>query len=237
MKNVIIFGASGHGSVILDSIEQQGNYQVIGFADSFKKKGRRQNGYEILGNEFDLPFLIEKFNLFGVIIAIGDNWIRKKVADKIARISPKLTFITIIHPDATIGKDVNIGKGTVIMPGAIVNANCSIGDFCILNTNSSLDHDSHMDHFSSLAPRVCTGGNLSLGRFSAVCLGANIIENITIEEQTVIGAGSLVISSIESYVVAYGSPARVIRNRKAGDSYLTGLKNPVITPSLAANDL
>ncbi len=226
MKNVIIFGASGHGSVVLDCIEQEGKYNMIGFVDSYKKKGRRQNGYEILGNEADLPFLIEKFNLFGVIVAIGDNWTRNLIVDTITQISPALNFITAIHPNATIGKDVVIGTGSVIMPGAIVNANCRVGDFCILNTNASLDHDSRMGDFSSLAPRVCTGANLDLGKFSALCLGANIIESITIGEHVVVGAGSLVIRDLESHVLAFGSPAKVIRRREVGEKYLTATRIP-----------
>jgi len=39
MQNIIIFGASGHGSVVLDCIERAGKYRVIGFVDSFQKKG------------------------------------------------------------------------------------------------------------------------------------------------------------------------------------------------------
>lgn len=226
MKNVIIFGASGHGSVVLDCIEQEGKYNMIGFVDSYKKKGRRQNGYEILGNEADLPVLIEKFNIFGIIVAIGDNWTRKTIVDKVSEIAPNLNFISAIHPNATIGKDVVIGTGTVIMPGAIVNANCTVGEFCILNTSCSLDHDGRMEHFSSLAPRVCTGGNLHLGKYSALCLGANVIESITIGEHVVVGAGSLVISDFESYVLVYGSPARVIKPRAIGDKYLSATRIP-----------
>ncbi|NAS14359.1 acetyltransferase [Poritiphilus flavus] len=228
MNNIIIFGASGHGSVVLDCIEQEGKYQVIGFVDSFKKKGRLQNGYEILGNEHDLPVLMEKFNLHGGIIAIGDNWTRKIIADKISKIVPNFNFITAIHPTAIIGKDVTIGKGVVIMPGTIVNANCQIEDFCILNTNSSLDHDGKMEEYSSLAPRVCTGGNLQLGKFSAICLGANVIESITIKQHTVVGAGSLVIDDIDSHVLAYGSPAKAVRIRAVGEKYLTAGKVPYL---------
>lgn len=224
MKNVVIIGASGHGSVILDCIEKEGKYKVVGYVDSFKIKGRKHNGLEILGSEFDIPYLIEKYNLFGGIIAIGNNWIRKNLVEKIDVISPDFYYISVIHPNASIGKGVYIGQGSVIMPGVTVNCNSWVGDFCIINTNASLGHDSRMNNYSSLAPRVCTGGNFILGRFSAVCLGANIIENITVEEQTIIGAGSLVINDVESYAVAYGVPSKVIRKRAAGDPYLTGDK-------------
>lgn len=222
MKNVVVIGASGHGSVVLDCIEQEGKYNVIGFVDSFKKKGRKQNGYEILGSEYDLPYLIEKFNIFGGIVAIGDNWTRNLVVKKVQNILPEFNFITTIHPNSIIGKDVTIGKGTVIVPGVIVNANSIIANHCILNTNSSLGHDGFMSDFSSLASGVCTGGNFTLGVYSAISLGSNVIENITVGEHTVVGAGSLVIKDIQNYSIAHGAPAKITRTRTAGEQYLTG---------------
>ena len=41
MLNVIIFGASGHGSVVLDCLEKVGKYNVIGFVNSYKKKTQK----------------------------------------------------------------------------------------------------------------------------------------------------------------------------------------------------
>ncbi|MEA1785804.1 acetyltransferase [Arenibacter sp. GZD96] len=224
MKNIVIIGASGHGSVVLDCIEKEGLFKVIGYIDSYKKKGKKHNGLDILGSEYEIPYLIEKHNVYGGIIAIGNNWIRQELVAKIAKLAPNFQYITVVHPSATIGKGAHIGRGSVIMPGVIVNCNSWVGDFCIINTNASLGHDSRMNNFSSLAPRVCTGGNFVLGKFSAICLGANIIENITVGEQTVIGAGSLVVTDIQPYVVAYGVPVKVIRQRSAGEPYLTGDK-------------
>ncbi|RRQ50900.1 transferase [Maribacter algicola] len=225
MQNIIIFGASGHGSVVLDCIEKEGKYKVIGFIDSFKKKGAIINGYPILGTEFDLPFLIDKYNIRGGIVAIGDNWIRSSMVDRINKISPNFSYVSVVHPSAEVGKGAQYGVGTVIMPGVIVNANSVIGNFCLLNTNSSLGHDGFMQDFSSLAPKTCTGGNLILGKYSALCLGANVIDSITIGEHTVVGAGSLVVGNLESNILAFGSPAKKIKVRNIGEPYMSGRKN------------
>jgi len=233
MKNVVIFGASGHGNVVLDSIEKKGSYKVIGFIDSYKAKGRIVNGYTILGSEFDLPFLIEKYNIVGGIVAIGDNWIRKTVVNRIISIVPDFSFISVVHPSASIGRETLIGKGSVIMPGAIVNSNSRIGDFCIINTNASIDHDGTMEDYSSLAPRACVGGNFSLGKYSAICLGANVIENIQIAEHSVVGAGSLVVNDVEKNLVVYGAPAKVIRKRNVGEPYLSTVKKSLVIPIYA----
>jgi len=167
-----------------------------------------------LGSEYDLPFLIEKYQIMGGIVAIGDNWTRNLVVERVSKIVPEFKYVS-----------VHIGAGSVVMPGAIINANAIVGNHCILNTNSSLDHDSFMDNFSSLAPKVCVGGNVIIGRASAICLGANIVANITIGEHSVIGAGSLVIRNISNLALVYGSPAKLIRKRIASEPYLAGKKN------------
>ena len=224
MKNIVIFGASSHGSVVLDCLEKEGKYKVVGFVDSYKRKGSFQNGYPVLGTECDLPYLCDAHSISGGIVAIGDNSLRKYVVDKIKKVAPNFNFISTVHPTALLGRDLCLGKGVAILLGVIVNANSMVGDFCILNTNSVLEHDGVMEAFSSLAPGVYTGGNFYLGAFSAVGLRTNIIDNITIGEHTVLGAGSLVLKNIPDYAVACGSPAKVVRNRVAGEKYLSGGK-------------
>ena len=233
MQNVVIFGASGHGSVVLDCIEKEGKYKVIGFIDSFKKKGTEVNGYTVLGSEYDLPLIIDKYQIYGGIVAIGDNWTRNLVVDRILKIIPGFTFVSAIHPNVEIGKDVQIGKGSVITPGVVVNANSIIGNHCILNTNSSLGHDGFMNNFSSLAPNVCVGGNFILGTGSAICLGTNIIENITVGEYSVVGAGSLLVGNVSDCMVVYGAPAKIVRKRIPSEPYLSGNKKSAVISLLA----
>jgi len=221
-KTIVIIGASGHGGMILDCIQTENKFSVLGFLDSYKTKGTMFNGYEILGNEQELPNLMKEHNLYGAIIAIGNNWTRGAMVDKLKVVAPQLNFVSIIHPSSIISKSAQIGKGTIIMPGTIINSNSNIGNFCILNTNSSLGHDGKMGDFSSISSGVCTGGNLLLGKFSAISLGSNIIENITIGEHSLIGAGSLVIKNVLDKSIVHGSPARFIRHRDVEDPYLKG---------------
>lgn len=220
MENIIIIGSSGHAKVIIDIVEKENKYTIVGLLDKFRRVGEEVLGYKIIGKEEDIPDLVVKHDLTGGIIAVGDNWIRKKNYKEIKSIAPNFTFVKTIHPNAQIARDVQIGNGTVIMAGAIVNTNSIIKNHCILNTNSSLDHDCFMDDFSSLAPNTAIGGNVKIGQFSAVSLGANVIHGITIKEHTVIGAGSVVLEDVPEFSIAYGIPAKIIRKREAGEKYL-----------------
>jgi len=220
MENIVIIGSSGHAKVVIDIVEKEGKYKIAGFLDKFRDVGKMICGYRVLGKEEDLPRLVAEYKLSGGIVAIGDNFIRSTVVAKIRGICPEFVFAVAIHPQAIVANDVSIGEGTVVMAGAIINPCCSIGKHCILNTVSCLDHDSIMEDFSSLAPRATTGGNVKIGKFTAISIGATVIHGLHIGEHTVIGAGSTVLTNIDSYKVAYGTPAKEIRDRKAGDKYL-----------------
>ncbi len=220
MPNVVVFGCSGHARVVIDILETERRCRIVGLVDSYKPVETRLLDYQILGTEADVAELIHAHVCDALVVAVGDNWIRGQIVNQLKESVPGLRFISAIHPSAQISKNALIGAGTVIMPGVVVNAGSRIGESCILNTCSSLDHDCTMADFASLAPRAVTGGNVSIGAYTAVAIGATVSHGTQIGDHTVVGAGALVVSDIPAGVVAYGVPARVIRTRNPDDPYL-----------------
>lgn len=232
MQKIVILGASGHGGVVLDCLLKEGIYDCIGFLDSYKSKGSFFLGYEILGNENDLPSIMDKYKVSGIVVAIGDNYTRRSVVQKIQKLVPYLEFVSTVHPSAIVSREVILGEGSVLLAGVKITSNSFVGNHCILNTNSILEHDSVMHNFSSLAPMVCVGGGFQLGECAAMCIGAICIENITVGEHAVVGAGALVLSDIPNSVLAIGRPARIIRKRKIGAPYLGSTHKELVIPVL-----
>ena len=229
MKKILVIGASGHAKVIIDIIKKQAKYEIFGLIDSYKTKGTKINEHEILGTEEDLSNIIDANNIYGGIIAIGDNWTRRKLYKKITSLSINFEFITVIHPNVIIGENTIINSGTVIMAGSIINSDATIGKQCIINTKSSVGHDVVMKDFCSIAPGVTIGGDVLINKCSVISLGASIIECVEIGKHTVIGAGSLVNRNIRDYKIAFGVPAKEIKNRKKDDKYLGMLKTVKIS--------
>ena len=217
MENIVIVGSSGHAKVVIDIVEQAARYRIAGLIDSFRPPGEETLGYAVLGAERDLPQLVDKHGIAGLLVAIGDNHARENVTAGLAALVPGLPRVSAVHPAARVGKASTIGAGTVVMAGAVINPSCAIGEGCIVNTNASLDHDGVMEDFSSLAPGVVTGGNCRIGRGAAIGLGALLRHRIAVGEHSVVGAGALVLHDVEPYTVAYGNPARRIRARAAAD--------------------
>lgn len=187
--------------------------------DAFRTPGTEVFGYKILGDESILVNETYQDITHG-IVAIGDNWVRNIMVNKILQIKPGLIFLKAIHPSANIARGVIIGEGTVVMAGCIINSDTTIGRHCIINTNSSLDHDNRLGNFVTIAPGVTTGGNVVIDDFSSVSLGAKVIHKTIIGAHSLIGAGSLIVKNVESQSVWYGTPARLIRKRNIGEKYL-----------------
>ena len=217
---IVVFGASGHAKVVIDIVERVGAYKVIGLVDSGKPEGLEWFGYRVLGSEASLPELMSLYGFEAGIVAIGDNWTRYLVVNGITKVVTDFRFIRAIHPSSLLGRGVRIGSGTVIMAGVTINSDTTIGDFCIVNTAASLDHDNELGNFASVAPGVLTGGNVRVGQFAALSIGASIIHGRTVGPHAVVGAGATVIDDIPGYSVAWGTPARVVKQRKEGDRYL-----------------
>lgn len=220
MKNILIYGASGHAKMIVDIIQRTNIYTLKGFIDSYKPINEVVYGHSIIGDLSHLPMLIETQNIEGIVIGIGENSTRQAAYHKIKKIAPQLEFVSIVHPSATIATDVLIKEGAVIMANVVINANAKLGRFSVLNTASTFGHDGEMADFSSLASGVTIAGNVQIGFCSAICLGATIIQNLTIGDNTVIGAGSLVLKSVGSNKTAFGSPIHTIKDRCSTSKYL-----------------
>lgn len=219
--NVVIVGGSGHGSVIADAIQKAGQLCLVGFLDATLPLGKRICGCDVIGRVDDLPAIAAQRNVTGVVVGIGDNWMRAAAVAALRKLVPEISFPNVIHPSVQLAGHVQIGEGNVLLAGSVVSCGAAIGSFCILNTNCSLDHDSRLDDYASLGPRACTGGNVEIGQYTAIGMGAAVIHQIRIGCHSVVGAGATVLHDLPCQVVAYGTPARVIRSRLPEERYLS----------------
>lgn len=220
MKNIVLIGGGNQAHYTIDIINKEKKYNIIGIIDSIHDIGSDRFGYKILGRQEDIVQLVNKYNIEGGVISIGDNWVRYHVFKQIKKQIPDFNFVNAIHPSVVIGDNVELGEGVVMMAGCIINPKSKIGNFTFFATGAQVDHDCNIENYSSISAGSITGGYVTLGEFSAITLGVTVIDRLKIGKNTVIGAGSLVLKDIPDNVLVYGNPARIIRTRKEGEKFL-----------------
>jgi sugar O-acyltransferase (sialic acid O-acetyltransferase NeuD family) len=218
--NIALIGGGSQLSYTIDIIEKQNTHRIIGVLDSCKDIDTMLFGYKVIGKQENIIDLILKYNIEGCVISIGDNWSRQKVYLQVANLAPQLEWPNAIHPSVIIGNHVAIGKGILAMAGVIINSGAYLGDFTNYYTNCNVEHDCYIDNFASISAGVVLGGKVKIGKFSAITLNATIIDRLVIGENSVVGAASLVTRDIPDNVLAYGNPAKIIRNRVQGEKFL-----------------
>jgi len=220
MSNIVLIGGGNQAHYTIDIIEREGKYTIAGIIDSIQEIGSERFGYKILGRQEDILEIMEKYSVTGGVISIGDNWGRSYVYEQIKSLAPNFKFINAIHPSVIIGNNVNIGQGVVAMAGCIFNPRATIGDFTFYATGAQVEHDCVVEDFASISAGSITGGYVRIGKHSAITLGVTIMDRLEIGENTVVGSGSLVTKSLPSNVLAYGNPAKVVRERAKGEKFL-----------------
>jgi acetyltransferase EpsM len=208
MKDLIVYGAGGHGRVVADVAERCG-YNVLGYADDgLTQSGLTVPGHAVLGSLDDLSGETDHALLF---VAIGRNAARQQAAQRAQTAGWR--FATLVHPSAQIGSRVAIGHGTVVMPNCVINADARIGAHAIVNTAATVDHDCDIGDFVHIGPGVHLAGNVSVGQRTQLGVGSNVIPGIAIAEDVMVGAGATVIRQLDGGLTVVGTPARPVRVR------------------------
>lgn len=211
-KNIVIFGAGGFGREVLWLIEEQNKvsdrWNIMGFVDdSDDIQGQYIHGYPVVGN---CNYLLNYDKELYVICCIGNSCTRKSIIEKISS-NPNLIFPTLIAPDVKYSSSVQFGKGCIICASSILTVDISLGNFVIVNLDCTVGHDAVLNDYVTLYPSVNVSGCVKIGSLSEIGTGTNIIQGKFIGENSIVGAGSVVIQDIPNRCTAVGCPAKPIK--------------------------
>ncbi len=199
---MLLYGASGHAKVIIDCLLATGESIAAIFDDDAEKKPLL--GIEIIHNYSEIYRRDQR-----LIISIGDNGIRRKIAGIVRH-----SFGQVVHPSAQVSERASIGEGTVVFHNAVVQTGSVIGDHVIINTAASVDHDCRVGDFVHIAPNATLTGGITVGEGTMIGAGAVIVPNVKIGKWAVIGAGSIIRKDVPDYALVADNPARVVKIRK-----------------------
>jgi len=221
---LVIFGAGGHGRVVLDILQQAKQHKPVGFIDSnLKLRGRRVDGLPVLGDLDALPELHAR-GIRAAVVAIGDNGVRRAMAEALHENG--FEVLSAIHPSAQLAGNASIGRGVVIAAGAMVCAHCQIGDYAILNTGCIVDHESMIGTAVHICPGVRLAGHVTVESGAFIGIGATVVQNVRVGFESVVGAGAVVTRDVTPMSTVVGVPARSIKDAPNADEFADLMGRP-----------
>ncbi len=120
--------------------------------------------------------------------------------------STKIGDGTRIGSFCDIGKDVVIGKNCIIQAHVTISNECKLGDNVFIGPNSSLLNDK-FPHSRCLTPSIIKD-NVVVGG----CV--TILPNVTVSENSIVAAGSVVTKDVLPDTVVKGVPAKPMMSRQ-----------------------
>lgn len=209
MEKLILIGAGGHCSSIIDSISNR--FRVVGILDNNINK-EDVLGISVIGTDEDLKSIYDSGVEYAFIALAGImEWEkRRKIYNKLEKIG--FMFPNIIDETAIVSESAKLDKGIFIGKGAIINARTNIGSFSVINTGAIVEHDCKIGEFVHLAPSSVICGGTNILDNSHIGINATILQGLTIGKNVLVGAGSVIIGDLEDNILVCGNPGRKMKS-------------------------
>jgi sugar O-acyltransferase (sialic acid O-acetyltransferase NeuD family) len=209
MKNLVLIGGGGHCHSVIDAIESQKAYNILGILDD-NTSLKTVMSYPVLGNDSEIQQLVNNGCYFIITLGnIGKLQPRKKIIETIEYYKGK--FATIISPYAYVSASATIGEGTVVLHHALINSNAIIGKHCIINSKALVEHDAKIGNNSHVATGSIINGSVEVGENCFIGSNATTKQNIMIADGVIVGAGSVIVKDLEESMAYAGIPAIPMR--------------------------
>lgn len=186
--------------------------QSVGFGTEFQIKGFLDDnthaldgfkGYKpVLASISD--YIIEPDDVF--VCSIGEVQTKYKICERLK--AKGAIFYTLIHKDALIGKNTKIGQGTIIDEGAHIDPDVVIGSDCLIQAKAIIGHDGIIGNYVRIDTLCSLVGGTIIKDRATIYTHSMIGHNVTVGEDSIVGACSFVIKNVKPGISVFGVPAK-----------------------------
>ena len=209
VPRTILIGAGGHAGVLADALAAIGAPVAGLVTPDVALHGAERHGLRVLGDdESVLRFAPEEVVLVNAIGSVGDTTLRRNAYQRFK--SRGYTFLTLVHPSATISPGARLGEGVQVLARAVVQHGAVLGDNCLVNSGAIVEHDCTLGSDVHLATGAILCGSVDVGEGAHVGAGAVVIQGLSLGRGCTIAAGAAVIRDVRPNVTVAGVPAREV---------------------------
>ncbi|MER0510276.1 acetyltransferase [Aeromonas veronii] len=189
-KPIIVLGAGGHASVLVDILRSQGVVPLALVAPTAGVPRAVLADIPLWHDEEILTHHPDEVVLVNGIGSLPGNPLRAMIFARYRALGYR--FASVVSAQAMVSAYAVLEEGAQVMAGAIIQAGTQIGANSIINTGTIVDHDCWIGGNNHIAPGAVLSGGVSTGDAVHIGTGAMLIQNIKIGSHTVVGAGATV---------------------------------------------
>ncbi len=214
MRSVVILGTGGGALDLLDIIDAVNrdtpSWVVAGFLDDAKEGGALVWNLPVLGRLRDASHLADA----SFINAIGsDRSFRNRPGIIAGTEIAADSFITLVHPLASVSSRARIGRGVSVGPGATIGGGVTIDDHVTICPGAIIGHDSTIGEYSIIAPGAVVSGGVQIEPAGYIGAGAVVRQQLRIGKGALVGMGAVVVHDVAPGTTVVGNPARLYPSR------------------------
>jgi len=211
--SILIYGSGQIGAVVASILRECG-HEIAGFVDDLDNSvGSIVAGLPVLGNR---DWLLENRRNYQVCNGVGTIQARKAVAEFLDKVDIPTT--SAIHPKAIISPEACIATDVVVGAGSVIYGNVSIGRGCYIGPSVTVSHDTVIGDWVLLSVGTVVGARVDVANEVFVGTASTLLapgfgenERLAVETGAVVGAGALVIHSVQKGHTVIGRPAKHLK--------------------------
>lgn len=210
MKSLIIIGAGGFGREVLAWARQtydfESEWTFGGFLDDNPDALRgfdyREQVIAAVANYSPKPG-----DFF--LCAVGQPKLKERMVQPVLEKGGR--FTSLIHPSVIIGHNVSIGQGAILCPRVVLTSDIVVGDFVSLNVGTAVGHDVIIGDWCQASAFCDLTGASRIGRKVFLGSRASVLPKVSVGDEAVVGAGSVVLRPVKPGQTVFGVPASPVR--------------------------
>ncbi len=160
-------------------------------------------------NSTDWAAIVKDLNIKNVLVTTDEPSTHRLELINTAR-KMGLKLINAIHPTAVIMEEAILHDNIILQANSFVGYRTELFPGTII-TSAHIDHHNVVRECASVGPGVVCAGHVTLGAFSRVHPGATIVNRIKIGQNSIVGAGTVVLKDVPDDVTVVGVPGKVIK--------------------------
>lgn len=211
-KEIYILGV-GHNTLNIVDLALDCGYKIGGLIHyNDERTGEIYHGFNIIGSFSQC--LVPDFvtgNIFA--LSMGDLKIKDELFHTIKKMGGFLP--SLLHPTSVISRFAEIGEGVLVQSLCLVEASCRIRNNSTIVAGSIIHHNTEIGYDNLISGNVVMGAYCTTGEKVHIGQGATVVSGKVeyIGDNSILGAGAVLLNNMEANSIYVGNPARLLRKR------------------------